>query len=136
MRKLIATAAVLTLMAAPASAFDIEFGGKAGLGAVIGGTADLSGAAGFAGTLEIGNAKSLASNEAYGISESSFKGNYDTANNSFRLQGATIAGSGSLSSASVESAGNGFGAAAAGGLGFGVGGSAGLGGVGSLSVSN
>ena len=136
MRKLFATAAVLALMAAPASAFDIDFGGSVGLGGVIGGTADFSGAGGFAGTLELGNAHSLASNEAYGMSESNFKGSYNAGSNSFRLQGGTIAGSGSLSNAAVQSSGNGFGAAAAGGAGFGLGMSGGLGGAGSLSVSN
>lgn len=138
MKKLFVSAAVATfaMMATPALAFDINFGGSAGLGGVIGGTADLSGAAGFAGSAQFGGANALASNEAYGMSESNFQGSYNAGNNSFRLQGGTIAGSGSLSQAAVSSVGNGFGAAAAGGAGFGVGASGGLGGAGSLSIGN
>lgn len=125
----------ILMLAAPALAFDIKLGGKFGVGGDFGGTANWSGAEGFAGSLQFGNAWAESANDTYGISESNFTSGYDTGNNSFRLHGGTMTASGSLSTATVSSVGNGFGAAAAGGAGFGAGLSGGAGLVGSAGFN-
>lgn len=134
MKKFLVLAASVALLSTSALAGDVKFGG--GFGGAGGLTWNGSGAGSWSNTTQGGNAFSGATTEAYGQSEATFQGGYNSGNGNGQPKsgfgGDVYSASGSSSTAVTGSAGNGGATAATGGSGWGAGIS--FGGAGALKV--